>query len=212
MLRLDPSKRISALEVLKDPWLSEFSYEKKIELNQDFVNESFKNILNFNCSKKFQQACTLFMIHNVLDAEELKDVRKLFEYLDTNKDGKLTYDEITIGFKDCFKSLKMEKNFIKHLIKLNEDDKDYFEYDKFFLFAVNKRNLVTEDKLRLTFDLFDKDKSDSISIEELKEVLTVYSKSTEEAWLEILTQMEKLKDTVISYEMFKSLMNSICDN
>jgi calcium-dependent protein kinase len=212
MLRIDPNKRVSAIEVLNDPWLIEYSNETKLEFSKEALKECFNNILNSNCSKKFQQICILFMIHNIINEDELNEIRGIFEYLDTKRDGRLTYEELIKGFKDFFKDIKQQKSFKKHLMKFNDDNKNYIEYDKFVMLAVSKKNLIREDVLRLTFNTFDKDKSGSISIDEMKDVLIVCSKSTEKFWLDVLTQIDKLKDSEIDYEMFKNLMMSICDN
>jgi calcium-dependent protein kinase len=162
-------------------------------------------LYNFS-SKKFQLATVAYMIHNVVTKEELKDLKNLFEILDKNKDGKLSYDEIISGFKELLGELKHEKEFIKNLKGIDDEKCGYLEYDKFLIAAINKENLMREEKLLMTFRLFDKDNSGSISIEELKTLLSISSKGTEKAWSEIIEQIKRLRDTEISFSSFKDLM------
>jgi len=175
-------------------------------MDKFFINDCYNNILYYSAKRKFQLATVAYMIHNVITKEELKDLTNLFEILDINKDGKLSYEEIITGFKNLLGEIKHEKEFIKTLKKIDQEKCGYLEYDKFLIAAINKDNLINEEKLYLTFRLFDKDNSGSISIEELKTLLSISSKGTEKAWLEIIEQIQKLKDLEISFSTFKGLM------
>lgn len=146
------------------------------------------------------------MIHNILGFEDLKDFKTLFEILDTNKDGKLSYDEIIDGFRNLLEEIYHEKEFSKSLRKIDEEKSGFLEYDKFVRAAINKEGLIRSDRLELTFRLFDKDKNGMVSLEELKTLLSISSKYTEKAWMEIINQIQIIKDMEISLQSFKEYM------
>lgn len=209
LLKYDPIKRISAIEALKAKWFSEYLMNVTEELDKFFIKDCYSNILSFCPEKKFQNATVSYMIYNVVSKEEVKDLTSLFETIDFNKEGKLTYEEIVNGFKILLGGVKSEKEFLKILKKIDDDKCGYLEHDKFLMAAINKEFLLQDDKLNLTFRLFDKDNSGSISIEELKTLLSISSKSTEKAWLEIMQQIQKMKDLEMSLDIFKDLMNEL---
>jgi calcium-dependent protein kinase len=74
---------------------------------------------------------------------------------------------------------------------------------------MNKSDLLTEDKLQITFKLFDKDGSGSITPEELKMILGLSSKYSDKVWKEILNEIEHNKDDEVTYEEFKNMMKKL---
>jgi calcium-dependent protein kinase len=53
------------------------------------------------------------------------------------------------------------------------DGSGEIDYSEWLVATVNKKSLVSDEKLRNAFEFFDKDGSGSISIDELKQVLGV---------------------------------------
>jgi calcium-dependent protein kinase len=51
------------------------------------------------------------------------------------------------------------------------DGSGEIDYSEWLVATLNKKNLVSDEKLQVAFSFFDKDGSGSISIDELKEVL-----------------------------------------
>ena len=65
---------------------------------------------------------------------------------------------------------------------------------------------MTEEKLQITFKMFDKDGSGSITPEELKGILGLSTKYSDKVWNEIISQIEHNKDDEVTYEEFKNMM------
>ena len=53
---------------------------------------------------------------------------------------------------------------------LNNDGK--IEYSEFIVAALDEKNLMSEKRLKAAFDMFDKDQSGNISVDEIKKVLS----------------------------------------
>ena len=63
------------------------------------------------------------------------------------------------------------------------DGNGQIDYSEWLMATLNKKSLVSEEKLRTAFSYFDKDGSGSISIGELKEVLGVKKRLVaDEVW------------------------------
>jgi len=67
------------------------------------------------------------------------------------------------------------------------DGSGEIDYSEWLIATMNKKNLISEDKVRNAFNFFDKDGSGSISVDELKEVLGVKKRLVdEEVWNELI--------------------------
>lgn len=65
---------------------------------------------------------------------------------------------------------------------------------------------MTEEKLSITFKLFDKDGSGSIEANEIKQILGLSAKYSDKVWNEIINQIEHNKENEVTYEEFKNMM------
>ena len=75
---------------------------------------------------------------------------------------------------------------------LNKDGK--IEYSEFIVAALDEKNLMSEKRLKAAFDMYDKDKSGSISVDEIKKVLSFGKDIDEELIKKIITQVDENKD------------------
>jgi calcium-dependent protein kinase len=61
-------------------------------------SEALKNLKDFNSQSKLQQAALTFLTTHMITQEEMRELAKTFEALDTNNNGSLTRDELLVGF------------------------------------------------------------------------------------------------------------------
>lgn len=127
LLRLDPVKRLSAAESLKHPWFKTYKIQSTID--KGVVFDSFRYFMQFSPEHKFQQAALAYMVHHLIDLEDIKEIRKMFEIFDTNYDGKLSHQEILEGFKTSLSIIQNEKEFMKVIKKIDQDKSGFIEYE-----------------------------------------------------------------------------------
>lgn len=205
MLRPDPYKRASIREALKHPWftINQIKSQPSMEQLQFF----YKNIVSFKTDPKyfFQHATLAYMIHHITKKEEIEDIRKLFIYLDTKGDGKLTYSEITNGFKKV--NHYSEREILKVLKFIDYSKNGNIEYEEFLRACIDKNSLLTEENLKTAFILFTKDASkEYISPSEFKSILGLQSKFTDKTWEQIIRAIDINGDNQIEYSEFKDMM------
>ena len=208
LLRIDPGKRPSANEALKNKWLNTSIPEEPINRNE--VNEAFNNIMKYQVSElKFQQAALAYIVHHLTEPDEIRSIRNLFYTFDKNLDGRLSHDEIIQGFKNFFSIKQSEKELQKILKKIDQDKSGFIEYEEFIRAAINKKSLLSENNLRLAFQLFDKDGSGGITPNELKALLGITSKYTDKVWNEVINQIERGKENEVTLKEFSNMMSKL---
>ena len=74
---------------------------------------------------------------------------------------------------------------------------------------MDKRKLLSNEKLETAFNLFDKDNSGSISANEIKEVLGVGKNIDEKIWNDIVFEVDGNGDGEISFTEFKTMMQKL---
>jgi calcium-dependent protein kinase len=71
------------------------------------------------------------------------------------------------------------------------DGSGEIDYSEWLVATVNKKNLISDEKLRNAFSFFDKDGSGSISVDELKEVLGIKKRLVDEkVWNELIAEVD----------------------
>ena len=90
--------------------------------------------------------------------------------MDANNDGKLSREELIDGYRNIYGELA-EDEVDKIMRAADIDGSGEIDYSEWLVATVNKKNLISDEKLTTAFKFFDKDGSGSISIDELKEVL-----------------------------------------
>lgn len=79
----------------------------------------------------------------------------------------MTRDELLVGFK-AFWANEAEELLDKTMNRVDKDGSGEIEYFEWILVTIDKRSLLSEEKLKAAFDLFDDDGSGSISPNEIK--------------------------------------------
>jgi calcium-dependent protein kinase len=77
---------------------------------------------------------------------------------------------------------------------------------EFIRAAINKNHLLNNEKLEITFKLFDKDSSGVISQEELRVILGISSKYSDKVLNEVINQIDVKMDNEITFDDFLNMM------
>ena len=75
--------------------------------------------------------------------------------------------------------------------------------------TINKDKLLSTEKLRTAFSLFDKDGSGSISSEEVKEILCSGQKIDDKVWDEVIREVDGDGNGEIDFEEFATMMQKL---
>ena len=208
LLTMDPKNRISAEEAVKDPWIMNYKSNKNEKVNLSIKNK----LVKFSSTQKLQQAILSYLVHNFSSREYSNELRILFKNLDTSADGKLSFDELKVGFNKYFTGYKLNDDELLELYQsMDTDNSNSVEFEEFLSSFVNKEYMLTENNLNLAFSHFDKDNSGKLSSNEIKNLLGVVKNDEHgnKFVLDIIKEVDRNGDGEISLEEFKDLMKKI---
>lgn len=96
------------------------------------------------------------------------------------------------------------------MVALDQNGDGVVSYDEFIAAAINKVALLNEKNIQSVFRLIDSDNSGTISVEELKAVFEPEGHEKDaELWIEIMEEVDKDGDNVISYREFLDAMTAV---
>ncbi len=78
--------------------------------------------------------------------------------------------------------------------------------------TINKQRLLSKEKLKAAFALFDVDGSGAISSQEIKEILSRGQKIDDRVWQEIIDEVDIDGNGEIDFQEFSEMMHKIISN
>lgn len=167
---------------------------------------ALSNLSNFNSSSKLKQATYAFIASQLLSKNEKEQIDKVFRAMDLNGDGKLQKDEIKQGYGQYFGRNLTDQEVDEMFEKVDADGNGEIEYSEFVVATMNEKDILSSNKLQTAFKMFDKDGGGSISIDEIKEVLSFGQTLDEAVVQQIIKQVDENGDGEISFEEFSEMM------
>ena len=194
-----PEKRLTAAQVLQDTWVKDNAPHSSSTLIPT-KKDGLKAYANSNKLRK----AVLTYIASRLSEEEIKKIKEAFQAIDTDNDGKLSYEEM----KKVFSKGEIKIEFNEEIFKqIDTDNSGNIEYTEFISACIDKNVYLNEEKLKEAFNLFDADKSGKISRDEIEKVLKLGGNSKEIN--AIFTKHDTNQDGEIDFKEFLEMMKEI---
>lgn len=99
-----------------------------------------------------------YIVSQLVTNEEIENTQEIFQALDTNKDGRLSRDELITGYRKIYGDFA-EDEVDKIITMADLDGNGEIEYSEWLVATINRKQLLTNEKLRNAFSFFDKDDS-----------------------------------------------------
>ena len=97
-------------------------------------------------------------------------MRHMFEQMDKDFDGKLSRQEIIEGFKEMEVD-DPEGEADKIMANIDFDDNGSIEFTEWCTATMDKRKMLSKERLKAAFNIFDQNGNGSISFEEVKALI-----------------------------------------
>ena len=204
MLEPDPKARYNAQQVLDHPWLQNAKKNPNVPL--DAVRSRLKQFSAMNKLKKR----ALQVIAESLGGEEIEGLKEMFEKMDTDNSGTITFEKLKVGLIQ-FGSQLTEQEARLLMDAADVDGKGSLNYGEFVAATVHLQRLDDDEHLRKAFEFFDTDGSGYIEVGELKEAVgdamdSPRSDGESDVVQGILLEVDTDKDDRISYDEFAVMM------
>ncbi|KAL3508485.1 hypothetical protein ACH5RR_027886 [Cinchona calisaya] len=201
MLTQDPKKRITATQVLEHPWMK--AGEASDKPIDSAVLSRMKQFRAMNKLKKL----ALKVIAESLSAEEIQGLKAMFQNMDTDNNGTITYEELKSGLARL--GSKLTEAEVKQLMEAADvDGNGTIDYIEFIAATMHKHKLEREENLYTAFQYFDKDNSGFITRDELESAMQEYGMGDPATIKEIISEVDTDNDGRINYEEFCTMMRS----
>lgn len=206
MLDPDPTRRLTAHEVLEHPWL----HNAKKASNASLGDTVRTKLMQFSVMNKLKKRA-LRVIAEHLSAEEAAGFKEGFHVMDTSNRGKINIDELRVGLRKL--GHQVPDSDLEVLMEVGDVDKDgYLDYGEFVAISVHLRKMGNEEHLLKAFEFFDRNKSRYIEMDELRDALAdEIETNSEDVINAIMHDVDTDKDGRISYEEFATMMKAGTD-
>ena len=191
---------------MNHPWIKEAQSAALEKLDSEVAVSALSNLKNFNASSKLKQATYAFIAAQLLTKQEKEKIDEVFRAMDLNGDGKLSKEEIKIGYKEFFGKDLADEEIDEMFDRVDADGNGEIDYSEFVVATMNEKNLLSSNKLQTAFKMFDKDGGGSISTDEIKQVLSFGQTLDESVVNQIIKQVDENGDGEISYDEFAAMM------
>ena len=206
MLNPDPSKRLTAQQVLDHPWLQNAKKAPNVSLGENVKTR----LKQFSVTNKLKKRA-LRVVAEHLSVEEVAGIKEAFETTDSGKKGKINLQ----GFKTGLQKLghQIPDADVQIIMEAADVDGDgSLNYNEFVAVSVNLKKMANDEHLHKAFAFFDRNETGYIEVEELRDALSDEEDTkNEEVINAIMRDVDTDKDGRISYEEFASMMKAGTD-
>lgn len=136
MLQKDPAKRFSAEQCLQDKWF-QMNQDKEV-VDQKSLTISLNNLKSFRAGKKLQDATWAFLVNYMSTKDEKNELMKVFQSLDLNKDGKLSREELVIGYQKILNAGEAEEEVDKIMKAVDKNASGEIDYTEWVMATINR--------------------------------------------------------------------------
>ncbi|KAL5994110.1 hypothetical protein ACLOJK_034982 [Asimina triloba] len=189
MLAQDPKRRITAAQALgkyfnEHPWLK----KDVAVLDKPIDSAVLKRMKQFRAMNKLKKLALKVIAEN-LSEEEIKGLKQMFNNMDTDHSGTITYEELRTGLSRL--GSRLNEAEIKQLMEAADVDKNgSIDYIEFITATMHQHRLEREENLVKAFQFFDIDGSGFITRDELKQAMTQYGMGDDATIDEVINDID----------------------
>ncbi|PKA50079.1 Calcium-dependent protein kinase 5 [Apostasia shenzhenica] len=199
MLYHQPSQRLTAHQVLCHPWIC----TNGVAPDRSLDSAVLSRLKQFSAMNKLMKMA-LRVIAESLSEEEIAGLKEMFQAMDTDNSGAITFDELKEGLRRYGSNLKESE--IRDLMDAADVDKSgTIDYGEFVAATLHLNKLEREEHLVAAFSYFDKDGSGYITLDELQQACKEHN-MTDVFLDDIIKEVDQDNDGRIDYGEFVAMM------
>ena len=151
-----------------------------------------------------------FVVHNIPNTKDTKNILKLFRYFNIKGDCKLTKDELTNGLCQFTTKENVDRVIDDIFLLLDGDNTGYIEYEEFLRACIDKKKILNNDNLKYAFKFLDRDNTGILDCDKIMGFFVQKTnKVLEEIFINSIKEVDTDNDGIIDFDEFKQLMLSV---
>ena len=168
LLEKDINKRLNAEEALKHEWFKKYNGRALFcNFQQDEIQQYINNLCNYSCESKISQLVLAFIVHNIPESLSVYHILKLFRYFNLSGNCKLTKTELKTGLYNYRNEVQVNKIVDQLFLLLDGDNNGFIEFEEFLRACVDKRKILTKEKIWYAFKFLDTKNENAITVQTL---------------------------------------------
>lgn len=175
------------------------------------MNNALAVVQGFSAGKRLQQAAIQYIVMNLSSDKEIMELELAYRAINVSQSGKLSVLELVGAFGA---ESEEEKEIVtSYFYELDIDRSGYVEFTEWLVASINKRTLITEEKLELAFKLFDKDGGGTINAHEVRTTLigdaTELTEIEEKIWNDVIDEVDIDGSGSIDFDEFQYMIKKL---
>lgn len=182
LLTYDPEKRISAARALQHPWILKNAVQDNVSSHD--LRNIVCNLKSFKVQLVFQQSVLSYLASQQMQYEEENNIRKYFSFLDYDKDGQLSKQDLAHGLaRLCSDKCRVNKEVEQIMKNVDVDRNMFIDYNEFLVANLHIDHAITNANLRQAFNFFDEVRVPRLTVSCLgQEELYRYERPQKSLW------------------------------
>jgi calcium-dependent protein kinase len=202
LMNKDVSTRLSASQALEHSW---FCKPFDDSCDYSILTETLSGIKEPKNVGKLREVITTIMISQMSKGKEMKKAEKYFSAIDRNQDGVITIEELTALLASRMTRPEAEEQALRIMKILDVDGSGAIDFSEFLRICVEEEELLTRETLKKTFDYLDRNGSNKIEKEDLKEWLNRSETVSDSIIQDLMLEADKNGDGQIDFHEFEEL-------
>jgi len=206
LLERDPWSRMSAEEAAKHAWTCGRSTHDNHSAQKENMQKAVTSFLDFYRCDKLQKAA-LTAVASQLCGQQLQDMRRHFQELDSDGNGVVTKEEMVALFEASAPPSISEPGKWVHEVfdQLDSDGSGELEFTEFQAAVMQAYVGISEETMQAAFHALDVDSSGTISREELGRVMC----ASNEELTSYIAKADLNGDGELDFDEFKAIFASL---
>lgn len=167
MMTQDPAARITIIDILHHPW---FTHQREPR-TATIPTKVLKSLKRFKAPKKMQQEVMKVMIR-FMSADDIEELKSAFLDIDQAETGFVTYQDLETAMMSAgfdVPANELSSTFYLEIISsLDPLSIGKIKYTEFLIATVEKKRLLDDELMYLTFQHFDFDNDGFINVSDLR--------------------------------------------
>ena len=206
LLKKDPDQRMSLSQVLQSRWFDSKILELHGGWSSSLVKTLIKRMKTIKKAGPFRREVMKMMVKVFSDDPSVIELGKIFQCCDCVNNGVITQFELNILFEEAGVAYT-EPEILKIIDNFFLQTENVISYTEFIAGMIDKSFFTNSDRLKMTFERFDIDKSGFITRINIRDCFERFGYSiSEELSKCLIGEFDMCRDGVVSFEEFIKMM------